>query len=110
MALCKLSHWGFDEGLIGVSDTFAVIISKQVAQSHNAPGVLLNLTGRDILGPQDRALWPHQVHLKWHRNAFRLQWIGCWMHENATRGSSEFRVFLAGPSGFLDGILFSVLQ
>ena len=72
MALCKLCHWGFDEGLIGVSDSYAVIISRQVAQAHNAPGVLLNLTGRDILGPRDKALWPHQVHLKWHRTAFRL--------------------------------------
>ena len=55
MALCKLCHWGFEVG-----------------QAHNAAGVLLNLNGRDILGPQDRALWPHQAHLEWHRGAFRL--------------------------------------
>lgn len=72
MALCKLCHWGFDERLIGVSDSYAVILSRQVAQAHNAPGVLLNLTGREILGPQDRALWPHRVHLERHRTAFKL--------------------------------------
>lgn len=72
MALCKLCHWGFDEGLMGVSDTYAVIISRQVAQTHNAAGALLNLADRNILGPQDKALWPHQIHLKWHRTAFRL--------------------------------------
>jgi putative restriction endonuclease len=72
MALCKLCHWGFDEGLMGVSDAYAVIISRQVAQTHNTAGVLLNLADRNILGPQDKALWPHQDHLKWHRTMFRL--------------------------------------
>ena len=72
MALCKLCHWGFDEGLMGVSDDYSVIISRQVAQTHNTAGALLNLTDRNILGPKDRALWPHQVHLGWHRTRFRL--------------------------------------
>lgn len=72
MALCKLCHWGFDKGLMGVSDAYAVIISRQVAQTHNTAGVLLNLADRNILGPQDQALWPHQVHLGWHRTKFRL--------------------------------------
>ena len=72
IALCKLCHWGFDEGLMGVSDAYAVIISRQVAQTHNTAGALLNLADRSILGPQDKALWPHQVHLGWHRTTFRL--------------------------------------
>ena len=72
MALCKLCHWGFDEGLMGVSDAYAVIISRQVAQTHNTAGALLNLADRSILGPQDKALWPHQDHLGWHRATFRL--------------------------------------
>jgi putative restriction endonuclease len=72
MALCKLCHWGFDEGLMGVSDAYAVIISRQVAQTHNAAGALLNLADRNILGPQDKTLWPHQIHLGWHRTTFRL--------------------------------------
>jgi putative restriction endonuclease len=72
MALCKLCHWGFDEGLMGVSDAYVVIISKQVAQTHNSAGALLDLVDRDILGPQDRALWPHQVYLASHRDRFRL--------------------------------------
>ena len=72
MALCKLCHWGFDEGLMGVSDAYAVIISRQVAQSHNTAGALLNLADRSMLGPQDKALWPLKVHLGWHRATFRL--------------------------------------
>lgn len=72
MALCKLCHWGFDEGLMGVSVTYAVVISRQVAQNHNTAGALLNLADRSILRPQDEALWPHQDHLRWHRSNFRL--------------------------------------
>ncbi len=72
MALCKLCHWGFDEGLMGVSNAYAVIVSKQVAQTHNDAVALLNLADQNIHCPQDKALWPHQVHLKWHRTTFRL--------------------------------------
>lgn len=72
MALCKLCHWAFDEGLMGVSNTYAVIISRQVAQTHNTAGVLLNLVDRNILGPQDQVLWPHQTYLEQHRTKFRL--------------------------------------
>lgn len=72
MALCKLCHWGFDEGLVGVSEGYAVVVSRQVGQAHNAAGVLLDLGGRAIVGPGDRALWPDQGHLGWHRRVFRL--------------------------------------
>jgi putative restriction endonuclease len=72
MALCKLCHWGFDEGVMGVSDAYAVIISKQVSQTHNTAGALLNLADRNILGPHDKTLWPHKGHLGWHRIKFRL--------------------------------------
>ena len=44
----------------------------QVAHTHNTAGALLNLADRNIHGPQDKALWPHQIHLGWHRGAFRL--------------------------------------
>lgn len=72
MALCKLCHWSFDEGLVGVSDRYAVIVSPQLAQSHNAPGVLVGLGEREIGRPGDRALWPDLGHLGWHRRTFRL--------------------------------------
>ncbi len=31
MALCKLCHWAFDEGMMGVSDNYEVITSRQIA-------------------------------------------------------------------------------
>jgi len=72
MALCKLCHWAFDEGLMGVSDSYTVITSRQMNLNQNTAGSLVNLTGRGILGPPDRGLWPAQVQLHWHRKRFKL--------------------------------------
>jgi putative restriction endonuclease len=72
MALCKLCHWAFDEGMMGVSDNYEVITSHQIAVNPNAPGFLLTLTGRGIIGPQERALWPAQQYIAEHRRDWRL--------------------------------------
>ncbi len=72
MALCRLCHWGFDEGMLGVSDSYTVITSRAIGIDPNVPGLLLTLTGRCIIPPQDRSLWPAQEHLHEHRRAWRL--------------------------------------
>jgi len=72
MALCKLCHWAFDEGMIGVSDSYAVITSRQIAANPNVPGFLLTLSGRGIITPPDRDLWPAQEYLTDHRREWRL--------------------------------------
>ena len=72
MALCKLCHWVFDEGLMAVSQRYKVIISKQLTSSHNFPSHLLTLTGREIIAPLEDLLWPSQDSLLWHqKNVFR---------------------------------------
>jgi len=68
MALCRLCHWTFDEGLVGVSSRYDVIISPQLTIECNVPGHLLTLSGRGILGPAERYLWPDQDALSWHRS------------------------------------------
>ena len=72
MALCKLCHWAFDEGMMGVSEGYKVITSRQIAADPNVPGFLLTLSGRWIIPPADSALWPGQEYLKWHRGEWRL--------------------------------------
>jgi putative restriction endonuclease len=72
MALCKLCHWAFDEGMMGVSENYDVITSRQIATNPNVPGFLLTLTGRSIIGPPERDLWPAQQYLAEHRREFRL--------------------------------------
>ncbi len=72
MALCKLCHWAFDEGMMGVSDDYNVITSRQIAANPNVPGFLLTLSGRGIIPPADRDLWPAQQYLADHRREWRL--------------------------------------
>jgi putative restriction endonuclease len=72
MALCKLCHWAFDEGMMGVSDNYEVITSRQISVNPNAPGFLLTLTGRGIIGPQERELWPARQYIAEHRQDWRL--------------------------------------
>jgi putative restriction endonuclease len=72
MALCKLCHWAFDEGMMGVSDDYNVITSCQLAINPNVPGFLLTLSGRSIIPPSDRDLWPAQLYIAEHRRGWRL--------------------------------------
>lgn len=72
MALCRLCHWTFDEGLLSVSSRYAVVVSPQLATGHNFPGHLVTLDGRGIIGPNEEPLWPDLDALNWHRqNVFR---------------------------------------
>lgn len=66
MALCRLCHWTFDEGLISVSGAYAVIVSKQLSSNHNIPSHLMTLSGRGIIGPAEQMLWPDLQALQWH--------------------------------------------
>ena len=67
MALCKICHWAFDEGLMGVSDSYVVLTSVQITAHPNIPGNLFTLSGRGILPPAEQDLWPAQQYLQWHR-------------------------------------------
>ena len=73
MALCGLCHWTFDQGLLGVSVRYLVLLSGELRIIQNVPGHLLTLESRSIIGPAEQALWPHLEALDWHRqNVFRL--------------------------------------
>ncbi|MEW6210243.1 MAG: HNH endonuclease, partial [Acidobacteriota bacterium] len=67
MALCKLCHWSFDEGMLGVSNEYVVLASPQLTSTHNIPGHLPTLLGRIIIGPEEKVLWPDLASLTWHR-------------------------------------------
>jgi putative restriction endonuclease len=67
MALCRLCHWTFDEGLIAVSGTYTVIVSKQLSANNNIPSHLQTLAGRGIIGPTEQTLWPDLDALHWHQ-------------------------------------------
>jgi putative restriction endonuclease len=72
MALCKLCHWSFDKGLMSVSKSYEVLVSKRVMKEQNYPGHILTLTDRPIFTPEKESYWPAQDNLHWHRkNTFR---------------------------------------
>jgi putative restriction endonuclease len=66
MALCGLCHWTFDQGLLGVSAKYLVLLSGELRITQNVPGHLLTLESRSIIGPTEQALWPHLEALDWH--------------------------------------------
>ncbi len=73
MALCRLCHWSFDEGLMGVGEDYEVLISPAVRQDNNFPGHMETLSGRGIFKPHDTLFWPKQDNLEVHRKTkFRL--------------------------------------
>jgi len=72
MALCKLCHWSFDEGMMGLSDNYDVIVSRQITANPNVPGFLVTLSGRGAILPTDNDLWPEPEYLKEHRQEWRL--------------------------------------
>ena len=74
MALCRMCHWTFDEGLLGVSQVYEVIASRQLNTLDNLPGYLTNLEGRGIVGPSQEQFWPDASSLRWHQeNVLRTQ-------------------------------------
>ncbi len=72
MALCRMCHWVFDEGLIKLSSDYEISSSRELTTLGNLPGYLTNLEGRIILGPSREPFWPDVGSLRWHReNVFR---------------------------------------
>lgn len=70
MALCKLCHWSFDEGMMSVGTKYEVLVSKDVNINQNFPGHILTLSNRSIIKPDKMEFWPDQDNLEWHRVKF----------------------------------------
>lgn len=67
MALCRLCHWAFDKGLMGVDQDYKVLASPQMSAAPNAAGLLMTLYGRSIIGPRSSEFLPDRARLAWHR-------------------------------------------
>jgi putative restriction endonuclease len=66
-ALCRLCHWSFDEGLMGVGKDYEVLVSKRVRTEQNYLGHILTLIDRPIFKPAEKIYWPDKNNLEWHR-------------------------------------------
>jgi len=67
LALCRLCHWSFDEGLMGVSRAYEVLVSKRVRTDRNIPGHVMTLADRPIFRPKDEVYWPGLENIAWHQ-------------------------------------------
>jgi len=67
LALCKLCHWAFDEGLMTVSGKYQVITSPQISITPNFPAHLQALSGRSMILPEKEIYNPDLESLKWHQ-------------------------------------------
>jgi len=72
MALCKICHWSFDWGMLGLSDDYNVIVSQQISMGNNYPGSIVTLAGRGAILPEDQAFWPASEYLAAHRKEWGL--------------------------------------
>jgi len=73
LALCRLCHWSFDEGLMSVGDKYEVLVSRRVQIEQNLPGHILTLRDRHIFTPGENQYWPAQANLEWHRVKYFLR-------------------------------------
>jgi len=73
LALCRLCHWSFDEGLMSVGVKYEVLVSKRVQIEQNLPGHVLTLRDRHIFTPTEDQYWPAQDNLEWHRVKYFLR-------------------------------------
>ena len=72
LALCKLCHWSFDEGLVSITQEFVIITSRQLTVNANLPGHIVTLGGRMLIKPMVESYWPALECLRYHhRERFR---------------------------------------
>jgi putative restriction endonuclease len=67
LALCRLCHWSFDEGLMSVGKNYEVLVSKRVRTDRNMPGHMMTLADRPIFRPGDEIYWPGMENITWHQ-------------------------------------------
>jgi putative restriction endonuclease len=67
MALCRLCHWSFDKGLLGVGKKYEVLVSSLVRKDSNLPGHILSFSDRQILRPEEERHWPLPDNIGKHR-------------------------------------------
>jgi putative restriction endonuclease len=68
LALSKLCHWAFEEGLLTVTPEYTILTSPELTAPYNTTGTLDTLDGRSPHLPAEDALWPDPEYLAWHRD------------------------------------------
>lgn len=67
LALCRLCHWSFDEGLLSATRHRVILVSPQLTSSGNISGHLVQLAERPLIIPPQGQSAPDPEALVWHR-------------------------------------------
>ncbi len=73
LALCRTHHWTLDAGIFTISEDYKIVLSSVIADAETRNFGLLELGGKSILLPDNRALKPHPEAMAWHRDNV---WLG----------------------------------
>lgn len=67
LSLCRLCHWSFDRGMLGIDKNHQVLVSRHLKSADNCAGHLLTLEKRPIFQPKEPSFAPGIDNLAWHR-------------------------------------------
>jgi putative restriction endonuclease len=67
IALCKLHHWSFDEGLLSIDENYRVLTTPLLSAQRPTEWLLTELRNKQIVLPQNETLYPAQEALHYHR-------------------------------------------
>lgn len=73
IALCKIHHWAFDNGLIAVDEAYKVKVSTLLNAKRPTEWLLTELESEPIILPVNPQFNPSQQAFHWHRTN-RFQW------------------------------------
>lgn len=66
LTLCRLHHWTFDEGLVGIRPDAVIEVSALVEQGANQAVAVQALHKQSLALPHDPTLAPAMAALRWH--------------------------------------------
>jgi putative restriction endonuclease len=67
IALCKMHHWSFDEGLLSIDENYRVLTTTLLSAQRPTEWLLTELRNKQIVLPQNESLYPAQEALHYHR-------------------------------------------
>lgn len=72
LALCKLHHWAFDNGLIAINENFRIIVDGNIKSNDNYKEIF-DFEDKQIIFPSKLEFKPHPLFLKEHKKLHKFE-------------------------------------
>ena len=72
IALCKIHHWAFENGLFAIKDDYTIIIEGRISND-KVYKEINQFAGKTIRLPEKNKPKPHPIFLKEHRKLHNLK-------------------------------------